>query len=971
MARTHSQPIFFLFGAPRLEREGAPVELDTRKALALLAYLALTRTAHSRDALATLLWEDYDQSRARAALRRTLSVLHSALGDGQLEIDRENVGLNPQALLWVDVYEFRQRVADTQKHKHPPAQVCPRCITPLSEAVALYRDDLMGGFTLRDAPSFDEWQFFQSEELRRELAAALEKLTRYYTAAGEFDLATVYARRWLGLDPLHEPAHRQLMQLYALAGQRAAALRQYQECERVLRTELGVAPLEETTRLYETIRRGEGDSRRGPGDRPEVIAITDATAASEKDQTALPPPYSSIAASPLVGRDHELAVLNEAYGRVRGDGYWVTVEGEAGIGKTRLAETFLGQPGLQDALTLTARCYEGGTNLAYAPFIEALRSALNQPKRSARVKKLPAHLVAEAARLLPELRERLPRARQLPPLEGPGAQSRFFEGVCALLIALVQGPKPGILFLDDLQWADAASIDLLHYLAQRLSGHPFFILTTVRAEEMLPQHRLRQALAEQQRAGMARRIPLERLSANAVVELARRLAGASEETGQRLARETEGLPFFVVEYLAALHNTPAEALPLNVRNLLHSRLARVGETSAQALSAAAVIGRSFDFETLRMASGRSEVELVGALEELAALGLVKEVTGADRLVYDFSHEKLRALVYDETSGARRRLLHRRVAEALVGPARTARERDALAGQIAFHYQQAGARTEAARYFQIAGEHARALYANAQALAHFQAALALDPPDPAPIHMAIGDLQTLHGDYGAALESYRMAAGHGPASAILEHKRGISYHRQGDWERAEEHFRAALAAPGDATEQARIYADWSLNAHRQGNGAQALVLACRALELAETVGDRQSLAQAHNILGILASKGGEREKAEKHLGTSLALAEEMNDPNMRVAALNNLALTASAQGETTRALEFAERALDLCKAVGDRHRQAALHNNIADLHHALGQQELAMAHLKDAVRIFAEIGNQAGNDQAEIWKLVEW
>ncbi len=963
MTRTNSHPILFLFGAPRLERNGAPVELDTRKALALIAYLALTRTPHSRDALATLLWEDYDQSRARAALRRTLSVLHSALGDEQLDIDRENISLNPRALLWVDIYEFQKRIAEPNTHKHPPSEVCPRCIAPLSEAVALYRDDFMAGFTLRDAPNFDEWQFFQSEGLRRDLAGALEKLTRHHSAASEFDLAIVYAHRWLALDPLHEPTHRHLMLLYAATGQRAAALRQYQECERVLKSDLGVAPLEETTRLYEAIRRGDG-AKQGAEEKGNV----------PRGEATQSPPLSRSPSptQPMVGRDPELDALSDAYSHVRGDGYWVTIEGEAGIGKTRLAEAFLAYAQSQGAFTLTARCYEGGTNLAYAPFIDGIRAALGQPERAARVKNVPAHILAEAARLFPELRELLPRSVSLPPLDSPGAQSRFFEGVSTLLLTLAQGKTPGILFLDDLQWGDAASLDLLLYLAQRLRGHPLFMVTTLRGEEMPANHRLFQSLADQQRTGRARRIVLERLNAEAVVELARKLAGASEETGKRLARETEGLPFFVVEYLAAMQNAPGEALPSNVRNLLHSRLTHVSETGAQALGAAAVIGRSFDFETLRAASGRSEEELVAALEELSALGLVKEVAGAERLVYDFSHEKLRALVYAETSGARRQLLHRRIAQSLAAPARTLREKGALAGQIAYHYREAGARAEAARYFQMAGEHARTLYANAEALAHFQSALALDPENPAAVNQAIGDLQTLHGDYSAAMASYDAAARQGEqVSAVLEHKRGNLCQRQGNWERAEEHYRAALTAVSDDTERARIHADWSLNAHRQGRGDQAQELACRALDLAEGVDDPRSLAQAHNILGILASRKGEADKAQTHLETSLALAEKLNDLDMRVAALNNFALIASAQGDTARALESAQRALDLCIAVGDRHRQAALHNNIADLYHSMGQLEPAMAHLKQAVSIFAEIGNQPGNDQTEIWKLVEW
>ncbi len=182
-------------------------------------------------------------------------------------------------------------------------------------------------------------------------------------------------------------------------------------------------------------------------------------------------------------------------------------------------------------------------------------------------------------------------------------------------------------------------------------------------------------------------------------------------------------------------------LPGGVRALLHSRLAAISQTGAQLLSSAAIIGRSFDFDTLREASGRSEEETIAALEELLAHGLIKEVNSQSApgtLLYDFSHEKLRALVYEETSLARRRLMHRRVAEALVNRVR-GHEASVISSLIAQHYQLAGQEAKAADYFKLAGEHARRLYANEEALNHFRTALALGHPETAALHEAIGDL----------------------------------------------------------------------------------------------------------------------------------------------------------------------------------------------------------------------------------------
>ena len=960
-----SAPLLFLFGAPRIERNGKPVAIDTRKAFALIAYLAVTRQSHSRDALATLLWSEYDQTRARGALRRTLSVLNAALADGQLEIDREAIALAPAAKLYVDVDEFHRRLADTVKHGHAANEICARCITPLSEAAALYRDDFMAGFTLRDSPAFDEWQFFQSESLRRELAGTLEKLVRHHSAQCEYEIATVHARRWLALDPLHEPAHRDLMQLYAATGQRAAALRQYQECVRVLQQELSVQPLEETTLLYESIRSG---------------AVEQGSRGASEQTTPQPPNSAASQPFPLVGRAAEWDALLKAYNGITVNGQFIVLQGEAGVGKTRLAEALLEHARGKGIVTISARCYEGETNLAYDPFIEALRAAVNSSERAEWLRQIPVHFIAEAARLLPELQTLRKGLPQSVPLDNPGAQARFFEGISQVLLAIFRGRLPGILLIDDLQWIDPASLDLLTYVVQRLRGKPLCILGTWRGDARPASGKLRQLLAESQRAGLATVLNLARLNVSAVAELIDSIPDLPRGLSERLYRETEGLPFFIVEYLAAIrreHHAPNEAwtLPGSVREMLHARLLDVTETGSQLLSAAAVIGRSFDFETLRAASGRSEEETVSALEILIAQGLVKDVnTDEHGLTYDFNHEKLRALVYEETSHARRRLLHRRVAESIETQARLHHLTGALAGQIAYHFRQAGADAQAAEYFKLAGDHARSLYANADAMAHFRAALDLHHPDPAALHVAIGDLQTLKGDYGAALEAYTAAANLLAPKTIasLEHKLGLLHHRRGEWDLAEKRFQAALHAISEdaISERARLFADWSLTAHRQGHIDQAESRAHRALELAERANDTHALAQAHNILGILASSRGDQTQAREHLEQSVALAAQLGDPGIRTAALNNLALNCRAAGETARAIELTQTALDLCASLGDRHRQAALHNNLADLLHDAGQSDAAMAHLKQAVAIFAEIG-EAGAWQPEIWKLVEW
>ena len=208
-----------LLGPVRVEVAGAPLAVDTRKAIALLAYLAVTGRPASRESLAALLWPEADGADARAALRRTLSVLNAGLGAGALSIDRTSVTLHDDAAE-LDLRRFRAALGRARGHQHEPDAACRPCIRALDEALALDRGEFMSGFALRDSEAFDEWQVAEAESHRRDLAGALERLARSLAAAGVTERALVAGRRWLELDPLHEPAHRLLMELLARAENR-------------------------------------------------------------------------------------------------------------------------------------------------------------------------------------------------------------------------------------------------------------------------------------------------------------------------------------------------------------------------------------------------------------------------------------------------------------------------------------------------------------------------------------------------------------------------------------------------------------------------------------------------------------------------------------------------------------------------------------------------------------------------------
>ncbi len=247
---------FCWLGPPEILIDGRPLRLEMRKSLALLAYLSLCQQKPTRETLATLFWAEYDQPHALSNLRRNLSSVSGSMPAGILEADRERIGLVRKDWLTIDVEEFRAHLASIHQHAHPPEQVCVDCAASLERAAAAYRGHFFEGFNLKDCPEFDEWQFFQREGLKTEYGEALHKLAAFYQQQHQWEKAILRARAWLALDPLHEPAHRLLMELYFQSDQRSAAIRQYEECERAIKQELDQPPELETRNFYEKILKG-------------------------------------------------------------------------------------------------------------------------------------------------------------------------------------------------------------------------------------------------------------------------------------------------------------------------------------------------------------------------------------------------------------------------------------------------------------------------------------------------------------------------------------------------------------------------------------------------------------------------------------------------------------------------------------------------------------------------------------------
>ena len=975
-----------LLGPPAVERDGLPVTFDTRKAVALLALLAVTGREHGRDQLAALLWPDADLVRARASLRRTLSVTAAQLGTG-LIVTRSTVALAGD-LVRADVTDFESLVVRSDA-------------ASLEAAARLYRDDFLAGFTLRDCAEFEDWQAAQASRLRQLLARALQRLVSTCTDAGSLDVALDHARRWLALDELHEPAHQAVIRLLGWTGQRSAALRQYRSLVRVLDRELAVRPLPATTQLYEQIRvdqLGPPPATEPPASEPAV---------GEQVGSAGEP-------WPFVGREIELATLTARLRAGGTTGRVAAVIGEAGSGKTSLVRQLVSVAAEPGGIVVAGRCHEGEEALPFVLAADLMRSCL------AARPDLPAALSADTAGLVGRLVPRLAAAHPdvpRPALDSPVAVTRMYAAIAETLAATVgpvpspgvaptaaggpsappaqpTGEPPALVLVIDAHWADASSLDLLGYLVRRVTELPALLVVSWRPEHASRLRGLRAAVAEQEEPGLGTVVELAPLDAGQLSALLRTV-GRPDVDAARLFAETHGLPLLVRAYLQAVptrsglskpeqpghEQAGGEWLPTgSVRELLRDRLLAVSEPTLQVLTAAAVLGGDCDAEALRSVSGRTEDEVVEAIDDAVARLLLTEVApapagGQAAPSYRFPYQALRRTAYDLTTLARRRLLHGRAADALA----RRHERDPMSAAtavIADHLQRAGRDGEAAGWWWLAATRARELYAHADACAHLTRALALGYPE-IPGRVALGEVLISLGRYTEALAEFETAAAVVADSdraqlAVIEHKLAEIQHRLGNWDLAAAHLAAVqdLLLPDRPGLRARAYADQALVAFRAGDGATAAALGGTALAAAAEAADGGASAQALNVLGMVAASDGQDAEAERNLRASLAAAREAAESGTVVAALNNLGRLLADTGRADEALAMAEEALAAGHHLGDQHRLAALHTNLADLLHAAGRQDEALSHLKEAARRFAAVDAGAGL-RPEIWTLVEW
>jgi DNA-binding SARP family transcriptional activator len=669
-----------LLGDFRIENGEEPVEgVDTPRLQSFLAYLLLHAEAPQlRQHVAFIYWPDSSEPQARTNLRKQVYHLRRALPDADryLYADTKNVQWQPDAPSTLDVAQFEAHLARADEGESGGERQAER--EALEEAVRLYKGDLLPG-------SYEDWVLAERERLSQRFIAALERLILLYEEGREYALAIEYAQRLIRHDPVHEATHRQIMRLHALNGDRARALRAYHTCAAVLERELGVEPSAQTQEAYQRLLRMKGR----PGLRRRLVS-----------------------ASRLVGRAGEWVELRSAWQAAsRGQPQMVLLTGEPGIGKTRMAEEMLDWARRLGVPTARTRCHASEGELAYAPVTSWLRTEALQ----ARLASLDSAWLSEIARLLPEIIVQ----HQDIALPGPLAESWQRQRLFEALAQPFRASRQLILLLDDLQWCDQETLEWLPYLLMpQQSGNAgtmrparVLLLGTLRGEEQAGNDRWTSLLTDLRRSQQLTEIELGPLDEEETASLAANVAGRAldQAVAAELYRETEGNPLFLIEMVQAWLREDGEVrgagqtltasglpLPRVVHEAILSRLSKLSPTAREMAGVAAIIGRDFTYPVVARACGCEEVALVRALDELWQRRIVRE-QGIE--AYDFGHDKIREVIVSEMSAARRRLLHRQVAQALEFV--HADDLDAASGQIAAHYERAGLPEKALAYRQRA------------------------------------------------------------------------------------------------------------------------------------------------------------------------------------------------------------------------------------------------------------------------------
>lgn len=853
-------------GAPEIQYDRRPIAFPTRKALALLIYLAVEGKAQPRDKLTALLWPD---SPGASTMRSTLAMLRKALGEASSHVVADRNSLRFDLTPDID-FDLQALQSTSQLARQLPMTNNQSLLTHLTSAASLVRGDFLEGFSLADAPEFDTWASVQREVLHRQAMNVFDGLSQIQFDRGEMAKAIETALHWTALDPLDEAAHRRLMICHFTRGDRPAGLQAYEACRALLKRELNVEPSPETESLAKRLQTQPPPSRK-----------EDVGQDSGRRAAAL------IYEAPLVGRANEHLEMVTAFRSARqGQTQIMLIEGEPGIGKTRLAKEFLAWTSAQGATVLPGRAFEMGSQVPYQVVMDALRSSSLQSL----VSSLSPAWLAELARLLPELHDLRPNLPAPLALTEAESRSRLFEAVARMGQALVEAAPARVVvtFVDDLQWADAASLDLLAYVTRRWAASriPALLILASRSEDM--------AQLNEWLTGLARDLPctrrtLQPLSFDEASKMIRGLQGerqlAANDISQLFA-DTKGHPFFIIQTLNALSESDERYphLPTGIRNLIRSRLSRLTPNASLLCATGAVFGAGFGFDQLCHVTELTEGAGLSALEELLRRGLWRETrrdVPAERLY--FTHDWIREVAYADLSETRRRILHRRALAVGNMP---------LADQ-ARHALAAGLLDRAFNLCLAAGDEAMSVFATRNAITLYeQASLLLASYQP-----SAAGLQTLYLKLGRAYElSSKWSAARTAFQELLRLARGS--HDSG--------FESTALIRLSAVAAASTF-----------DLPTAFTLLREAQEVAEGRGDTRALIEIELNLAEMGVYRWNAAEMMTHGERGLTLARELGRDELAAHCLNRLAYAGLAVGDWAMAETSAREASALYAQLGDR------------------------------------------------------
>jgi DNA-binding SARP family transcriptional activator len=698
-----------LLGPPQVSHRDHRLAFPERKVLALLAYLATEEGMQERQKLTRLLWPESDMAHGRSALRFTLLHLRRILQEGaspeggsHLLITHDALGLDLASGIDLDLHALEAAWKLIRALPAPEAvkgEVRRAMIAHLQSAAVLYRGSFLQDFTLRNALDFDNWVGLKQGYWYQRIEQVFDWLSQLQSAEGSLEQAIETVERWRHLDPLNEDISLRLMQLQFASGNRTAALKAYETYQDVLMTELSAKPSPKLVTLAEVLRSTSPPR----GARSRFGKCT---------TTARP-----LLNLPFVGRGTEVCRLMTLYEQAcGGQPQVVLLEGESGIGKTRLAAAFLDWVRAQGANVLKARALQTSQQMSYQPLLEALRTRLEQEHDLRQLMSDP--WLAELSRLLPDLRERYPDLPLLA-INEDFASSQLFEALTRLLHALA-AQAPLLMFVDDLQWVDAATLDVFQYLAPHWRGQrtPALLLLNRRTEtrDMGPQ--MSEWLADLSSTISVTRLQLGPLSAQDIRQIVGELAETDgvhpslqgehariqlsaqsvRTSGSRLSPErfaawlfaqTKGQPFYLNALLQMLlergdlvprliagsgwvfepqpsileANASDGLLPWDVRELIQRRLARLSSPARTLLAAGTALPHDFAFEELCQVAQLAPQEALAALDESLQSLLLRESSyhreGRRGVSYHFADDKIKEVVYAEAGDARMRVLHGR------------------------------------------------------------------------------------------------------------------------------------------------------------------------------------------------------------------------------------------------------------------------------------------------------------------------